>query len=102
MGRISHLLTRSLGRPPERQQVFHASSGHRAQSWTKPRRVVTGVEWHRAERCTPFPHPAIGFPGSLPTAPTTVDRGGGHDINGYWLGTARCSGRSSMGHMTWT
>ena len=46
---VSHLLTRPVGRPPLRPQVFHASFRYQAKSWTKPRRVVAKVEWHRSE-----------------------------------------------------
>ena len=48
-GRIGHLLTRPVGRPPNRPQVFHASFSYQAQSWSKPRRVVAKVEWHQGE-----------------------------------------------------
>jgi hypothetical protein len=41
--RIGHLLTRPVGRPPKRPQVFHASFGYQAQSWTRPRRVVAKI-----------------------------------------------------------
>ncbi len=44
---IVPLLTRPVGRPPLKPQVFHASFRYQAQSWTKPRRVVAKVEWHR-------------------------------------------------------
>jgi Transposase DDE domain group 1 len=54
--RIGHLLTRPVGRPPKRPQVFHASFAYQAQSWTKPRRVVAKVEWHRGEL-----YPRVGF-----------------------------------------
>ncbi len=56
MARISHLLTRPVGRPPKRPQVFFASFGYQAQSWSKPRRVVAKVEWHRGEL-----YPRVGF-----------------------------------------
>ncbi len=56
MGRIGHLLTRPVGRPPKKPQVFFASFSYQAQSWTKPRRVVTKVEWHRGEL-----YPRVGF-----------------------------------------
>ena len=36
--RISHLLTRPVGRPPRKPQVFFASFSYQAQSWNKPRR----------------------------------------------------------------
>jgi Transposase DDE domain group 1 len=47
--RIAHLLTRPVGRPPRKPQVFHASFSYQAQSWSKPRRVVAKVEWHQGE-----------------------------------------------------
>jgi hypothetical protein len=56
MGRISHLLTRPVGRPPKKPQVFHASFSYQAQSWSKPRRVVAKVEWHQGEL-----YPRVGF-----------------------------------------
>jgi hypothetical protein len=54
--RIGHLLTRPVGRPPTKPQVFHASFTYQAQSWTKPRRVVAKVEWHQGEL-----YPRVGF-----------------------------------------
>jgi hypothetical protein len=54
--RIAHLLTRPVGRPPKKPQVFFASFSYQAQSWTKPRRVVAKVEWHHGEL-----YPRIGF-----------------------------------------
>ena len=54
--RIGHLLTRPVGRPPTKPQVFFASSTYRAQSWSKPRRVVAKVEWHQGEL-----YPRVGF-----------------------------------------
>ena len=56
MARIGHLLTRPVGRPPKRPQVFFASFSYQAQSWSKPRRVVAKVEWHRGEL-----YPRVGF-----------------------------------------
>src|ERR671913_399807 len=53
--RIGHLLTRPVGRPPRKPQVFHASFSCQAQSWTKPRRVVAKAEWHQGEL-----HPRVG------------------------------------------
>jgi hypothetical protein len=46
--RIEHLLTRPVGRPPRRPQLFFASFRYQAQSWAKPRRVVAKVAWHQA------------------------------------------------------
>ena len=54
--KIEHLLTRPVGRPPRKPQVFHATFRYRAKSWTKPRRVVAKVEWHRGEL-----FPRVGF-----------------------------------------
>ena len=54
--RISHLLTRPVGRPPKKPRVFHASFSYQAESWSKPRRVVAKVEWHQGEL-----YPRVGF-----------------------------------------
>src|ERR671938_721380 len=54
--RIGHLLTRPVGRPPKKPQMFFAGFSYQAQSWTKPRRVVAKVEWHRGEL-----YPRLGF-----------------------------------------
>ncbi len=56
MARIGHLLTRPVGRPPKKPQVFFASFSYQAQSWPKPRRVVAKVEWHQGEL-----YPRVGF-----------------------------------------
>jgi hypothetical protein len=47
--RIGHLLTRPVGRPPNKPQVFFASFSCRAQSLSKPHRVVAKVEWHQGD-----------------------------------------------------
>ena len=54
--RISYLLTRPVGRPPNHVRRFHANFHHRAASWSKPRRVVAKVEWCPGEL---YPH--VGF-----------------------------------------
>jgi hypothetical protein len=54
--RIGHLLTRPVGRPPRKPQVFHAGFSYQAQSWAEPRRVVAKVEWHQGEL-----YPRVGF-----------------------------------------
>ena len=54
--RIGHLLTRPVGRPPKKPQVFFASFSYQAQSWATPRRVVAKVEWHQSEL-----YPRVGF-----------------------------------------
>jgi hypothetical protein len=53
---IAPLLTRPVGRPPLKPQLFYASFRYRAKSWTKLRRVVAKVEWHRGEL-----FPRVGF-----------------------------------------
>lgn len=47
--RISYLLTRRIGRPPNEVRRSYASFSYQAGSWTKPRRVVAKVEWHPGE-----------------------------------------------------
>jgi hypothetical protein len=54
--RISHLLTRPVGRPPNEVRRSCANFTYRAGSWTKPRRVVAKVEWHPGEL-----YPRVGF-----------------------------------------
>ena len=54
--KISHLLTRPIGRPPNHVRVFHASFSYQAATWEKSRRVVAKVEWHPGEL-----YPRVGF-----------------------------------------
>ena len=54
--KISHLLTRPVGRPPNHVRVFHASFSYQASTWEKSRRVVAKVEWHPGEL-----YPRVGF-----------------------------------------
>ena len=54
--RISYLLTRPVGRPPNQVRRFHANFTYQAASWTKPRRVIAKVEWHPGELV-----PRVGF-----------------------------------------
>jgi hypothetical protein len=54
--RISYLLKRPPGRPPNYVRRFHASFRYQAASWTKPRRVIAKVEWHPGEL-----YPRVGF-----------------------------------------
>jgi len=56
MARISHLLTRPVGRPSYKPKVFYESFSYQAQSWDHPRRVVAKVEWHWDEL-----FPRVGF-----------------------------------------
>ena len=53
---IDYLLTRPVGRPPKKSVVSFACFEYQAASWTKPRRVVVKVEWHRGEL-----YPRVGF-----------------------------------------
>ncbi len=53
---IKHLLTRPVGRPPNKPQRFYHSFTYQAQSWDTPRRVAVKVEWHRSEL-----FPRVGF-----------------------------------------
>ena len=54
--RISHLLTRPIGRPPNEVRRSYANFTYQAGSWTKSRRVATKVEWHLGEL-----YPRVGF-----------------------------------------
>ena len=47
--RISHLLTRPVGRPPKSVRRYYVSFDYRAQSWDRDRRVVAKIEWHPGE-----------------------------------------------------
>ena len=53
---IDHLVTRPVGRPPKRPQIFFHDFSYRAKPWNKSRRVVAKVEWHQGEL-----FPRIGF-----------------------------------------
>jgi Transposase DDE domain group 1 len=62
--RIAHLLARPVGRPPRKPQVLFAGFGYRAESWSRPRRVVAEVEWHQGEL-----YPRVGFLATNPARP---------------------------------
>jgi len=53
---IEHLLTRPVGRPPQKPLVLYESFRYQAASWDKARRVVAKVEWHAGDL-----FPRIGF-----------------------------------------
>ena len=53
---IAHLLTRPVGRTPNKPQRFYHSFAYQAKSWDRPRRVVAKVEWHQGEL-----FPRVGF-----------------------------------------
>lgn len=54
--KIEHLMTRPVGRPPKKPQIFFHDFSYRAASWKKSRRVIAKVEWHQGEL-----FPRIGF-----------------------------------------
>ena len=54
--KIQHLLTRPVGHSPENPIVWYDYFIYQAASWTRPRRVVTKVEWHEGEL-----FPRVGF-----------------------------------------
>src|SRR5512147_845976 len=53
---IVHLLTRPVGRPSKKPQVFYHSFRYQAKSWDRARRVVAKIEWHAGEL-----FPRVGF-----------------------------------------
>ncbi len=53
---IAYLLTRPVGRPPQRPIIFYHSFAYRTASWSVSRRVVAKVEWHAGEL-----FPRVGF-----------------------------------------
>jgi hypothetical protein len=55
-GKIEHLLTRPVGRPPKKPIILYESFQYKAASWHKSRRVVAKIEWHAGEL-----FPRIGF-----------------------------------------
>jgi len=55
-GQIEHLLTRPVGRPPNKPVVLYYSFQYQAGTWTTARRVVAKVEWHKGEL-----FPRVGF-----------------------------------------
>jgi len=53
---IEHLLTRPVGRPPNKPIIWCESVSYRAATWDRARRVVAKAEWHRGEL-----FPRVGF-----------------------------------------
>ena len=53
---IEHLLKRPVGRPPKAPIVYYHEFVYQAASWSKERRVIAKVEWHRGEL-----FPRVGF-----------------------------------------
>jgi len=56
MRHIDHLLTRPVGRPPQRLVVWYHDFRYQAASWQQPRQVAAKVEWHCGEL-----FPRVGF-----------------------------------------
>ena len=54
--KIRHLLTRPVGRPPEKPIVLLYDFMYQAASWDRLRRMVAKVEWHQGEF-----FPRVGF-----------------------------------------
>ena len=48
-GKIEHLLTRPVGRPPKKPIILYHSFRYQAASWKIARRVVAKIEWHAGE-----------------------------------------------------
>ena len=55
-GKVGHLLTRPVGRPPKKPIVLYHSFRYQAASWKIARRVVAKIEWHMGEL-----FPRVGF-----------------------------------------
>ena len=47
--KIEYLMTRPVGRPPNKPIVIYESFQYQASSWDKSRRVVAKIEWHAGE-----------------------------------------------------
>jgi len=50
---ISHLMTRSVGRPPQKPDIFYDDFMYKSASWSKKRRVIAKVVWHQGELVSP-------------------------------------------------
>ena len=83
--RISHLLTRPVGRPPKSVRRYYVSFDYRAQSWDRDRRVVAKIEWHPGELI-----PRFGF------VVTNLNRPDRH-AGGVLLQSARHGGAVDQG-----
>jgi len=55
-GKVEHLLTRPVGRPPKKPIVLYHSFRYQAASWNIARRVVAKIEWHAGKL-----FPRVGF-----------------------------------------
>ena len=69
-GKITHLLKRPVGRPPNHVRRLYGDFEYQAASWNKPRRVIAKVEWHPGEL-----FPRVGFVvTNLPMEPDWIIR----------------------------
>jgi hypothetical protein len=91
-GRIEHLLTRPVGRPPKKSIVSDASFHYQAAGWTRARRVVAKVEWHQGEF-----YPRVGF---VVTNLTLPNKQVGKFYNGR--GTAEQHIKEGKNALRWT
>ena len=53
---VQHMMTRPVGRPPQKPVVRYHAFMYQAGSWDRERRVVAKVEWHQGEL-----FPRVGF-----------------------------------------
>lgn len=53
---VEHLMTRPVGRPPEKPIVYYHDFTYQAATWDQARRVVAKIEWHQGEL-----FPRVGF-----------------------------------------
>ena len=90
--RISYLLKRPVGRPPNEVRRFYANFTYQAGSWTKPRRVIAKVEWHPGELV-----PRVGFIvtniAARPSGSSPSTTSAARANNGSRKAKARSSGR---------
>ena len=56
---VDHLMTRPVGRPSAKPEVFYHDFFYRAGSWRRQRRVIAKIEWHQGELFT-----RVGFIGA--------------------------------------
>ncbi len=91
--KISHRLTRPVGRPSKTKvKRFYEAFEYQAASWSKPRQVVAKIEWHPGEL-----FPRLGFiVTNIPFAPKKL----------FWFynqrGTAEQHIKEGKNAITWT
>ncbi|MFC1562905.1 IS1380 family transposase, partial [candidate division KSB1 bacterium] len=90
--KISHLLTRPVGRPPNDPIVMFYDFMYQAVSWDRSRRVIAKVEWHQGEL-----FPRVGF---IVTNMSAKAKGVVHFYNGR--GTAEQWIKEGKYALNWT